>query len=289
MTVTPFLYRCTVTPRYTDIDTWRHINNSRLYQIHQEARIRMQIHLLGEDAWFSDGIRLRPARSRTQYQRMSWYGSDIDAEVQVLDCDANSVHLRSELFQNGESVGYQECVMVALANGERVPLPADIRATLEAHCAAAPQPMAAADYPSCLPQAAAFPLRQSLTPRYEDLDADSQRSEAALGRYIEQARFGSMRGMDLGGAGIVIASADITFLDYRAGWAPVELASGIHHIGNRSFSILGCASQDGTVQALAQSVMVLVDRNSGRPVAMPAVLREQLEAWQARTPGPASK
>lgn len=281
------IFRYTVAPRYTDLDTWRHINNSRLYQIHQEARIRMQIELFGRNAWFSDGVRLRPMRTVTQYRHMSWYDSDIEAEVSVLECDAEGVRLRSELFQNGVAVGHQECVMIALEDGVRVPVPDDIRARFAERCSQNAPPLEPADYSHYLPAAQAFPHQQSLTPRYADLDADSQRSEAALGRYIEQARFGSMRGMDLGGVGIVIASADISFLDYHAGWAPVALTSGIRHIGNRSFSILGCASQDGIVQALAQSVMVLVDRVSGRPVAIPDGLRAQLEKRQADTPEPA--
>ena len=67
-------------------------------------------------------------------------------------------------------------------------------------------------------------MRQQLSARYADLDADSQRSEAALARYMEQARFGAIRGMDLGGLGILIAAADISFLHYRPALRPVNMA-----------------------------------------------------------------
>ena len=183
----------------------------------------MQAHLdlHGPDAWFSDDVRLRPIRSITDFRRVTWYGSDVKAQVQV--------------------------------------------------------PLKPADYIDSIKTITDFPVTQQLTPRYADLDADSQRSEAALARYMEQARFGAIRHLDLGGLGILIASMDVSYLHFRAGWEPVGLRAGISRVGNSSFVFTGCATSEHGLQAVANSVMVVIDQASSRPAPMPDALREQLQ------------
>lgn len=269
-------FECALTPRYTDLDTWRHVNNSRIYQLHQEARMLAHLERFGADAWFSDGVRLRPLRSVTQYQEVTWYGSDVTARVQVLSCERNTFRVRSELSQNGQLVGSQECLMAAFLEGQRVDLPEDIRAPLHSAAIGSATPLPMADYIELARATTQWPMRQQLSCRYADLDADSQRSEAALARYMEQARFGAIRGLDLGGLGILIAAADISFEHYRAGWQPVELGSGISRMGNTSFVFTGAATSEHGLQAVANSVMVVIDQASGRPAPLTNAIREQL-------------
>ncbi|PRB80911.1 thioesterase family protein [Pseudomonas sp. MYb185] len=271
--------RYTLSPRYTDLDTWRHVNNSRLYQLHQEARIRAHIQRFGKDAWFSDEVRLRPLRTLTHYRQVSWYGSDIDAQISVTACDDDSFQLHSELYQNGVLVGTQECVMAAFEHGHRVLLPGAVHRGLSEVASGNPAVLPPADYREQLAHAHNFPVRQQLTPRYADLDADSQRSEAALARYMEQARSGAIRQLEFAGLGVLVAAVDISFAHFHAGWTPVELAAGISRIGNSSFLFTGCALHKDEVQAAASSVMVVIDPATSRPVHIPPALREQLEAW----------
>ena len=73
------IFSCTLSPRYTDLDNWRHVNNSRIYHLHQEARMRAQISYFGKDSWFSDDVLLRPLRTNTQFRQETWYGQDIEA------------------------------------------------------------------------------------------------------------------------------------------------------------------------------------------------------------------
>ncbi|PKM29360.1 MAG: hypothetical protein CVV07_11200 [Gammaproteobacteria bacterium HGW-Gammaproteobacteria-11] len=275
----PSHFECHLTPRYTDLDTWRHVNNSRIYQLHQEARILAQIDLLGKDAWFSDTVRLRPLRSITQYRQVSWYASDLTARLTYLGCDQHSYRVRNELYQNGELVGTQDCLIGGYENGHRVELPQATHELIQQLSGENPESLPEARYLSLLDRVEGFPVHQQLTPRYADLDADSQRSEAALARYIEQARFGGIRQLDLQGLGILIASADISFAHFQPGWPPVDLASGISHIGNTSFVFTACVRAKGEVQAAANSVMVVIDQQSGRPAPIPAQLRESLQAW----------
>lgn len=277
MTENKNAFHCSLTPRFTDLDTWRHVNNSRIYQLHQEARLLAHLDLFGPDAWFSDDVRLRPLRSITDFRQVTWYGSEVQAQVQVQACAKDSYRVRSDLFQNGEHVGTQQALMGAYRNGEPVDLPPATRERLEVVSSDEAEPLNAADYVQKVSTVTDFPVTQQLTPRYADLDADSQRSEAALARYMEQARFGAIRHLDLGGLGILIASMDVSYLHFNAGWKPVDLRAGINRIGNSSFVFTGCATSEHGLQAVANSVMVVIDQASSRPAPIPDVLREQLQ------------
>lgn len=266
-------------PRYTDLDTWRHVNNSRIYQLHLEARVLAHVSRFGQDAWFSDDVRLRPLRTITDYRQVSWYGRDINAWISVTDCDNDSFRLRCELYQDGALVGTQESVMAAFENGHRIALPEDIRTVMAAASNGSAGPLAPADYRDHLQHAHNFAIRQQLTPRYADVDADSQRSESALALYMEQARSTGVRQLDFDGLGVLVASVDVSFEHYQAGWTPLELAAGISRIGNSSFLFTSCALHKDAVQVSARSVMVVIDPATNRPVPISPALREQLEAW----------
>ena len=273
-------FSCTLSPRYTDLDNWRHVNNSRLYQLHQEARMRAHLHHFGEDAWFSDDIRLRPLRTSTQFLQESFYGQDIQAWVKVVSADSEHFHMHSELYQGGRLVGTQDALMAATQQGQRTAVPDDTFQRLSALATGESIELSEAGYLEQLGNAHNFPVRQQLIPRFSDIDADSQRSEAALGRYMEQARFGGIRQLDFEGLRVMVAAIDMTFTDFHMSWTTVELASGISHIGNSSFHFTGCALHKDEVQAAARSVMVVINPETGRPARIPSGLRAQLEGWR---------
>ncbi|WP_304641272.1 acyl-CoA thioesterase [Pseudomonas sp.] len=277
-------FTCRITPRYTDLDTWRHVNNTRLYEMHLEARLLAHLQQFGPDAWFSDGVRLRPLRAITSYRQVTWFARDVEARVRVVDVSADGYRVFSELFQDGQLVGTQDCLMGAFQRGRPVAMPAETLAVLQEWVCPNDDlgPMPEADYRNSFEHIPMLAVHQQITARYGDLDADSQRSEAALARYMEQARFGGIRQLDMGGLGILIAQADISFANYLPGWQPLELASGISRIGNSSFVFDGCALHKGELQACAKSVMVVIDPASNRPAPIPAPLREQLERWLIR-------
>ncbi|MEH6389691.1 acyl-CoA thioesterase [Pseudomonas profundi] len=271
------LFECSLSPRFTDLDTWRHVNNSRIYQLHQEARMRAHLERFGADAWFSDDVRLRPLRSTTDYRLVTWYGSDVQAQVRVLACEDDCYRVRSDLFQNGNHVGSQDCLMGAFNKHERVALPAEVRDALAGMIEGEPEPLPDPKNRDVLQRAAEFPVTCQLTPRYGDLDVDAQRSEAALAQYMEQARYNAVRQLDFGGLGVLVASVDITFEHYRPGFDIMNLAATINRIGNSSFVFTGYAANSQGMQATANSVMVVIDTGSNRPVPIPAALRQQLE------------
>jgi len=269
------VFHGTLTPRYTDHDTWRHVNNSRAYQLHIEARMQALVHRFGPDAWFSDAERLRPLRAITQFRQMSFYGSDIHFSVTVSGADRDTCHMRSELHQNGHVVGVQDVWLGAFLNHEAVALPESMRESFDTGAEAEPRP--GEHYSHYADDFSRFPVHRELTPRYADLDADSQRSEAAIARYMEQARFGTLRQVEMGGHGLLIAALDITFGHYRPGSAPVELVTGVSHVGNTSFHLTGGAESRHGVHAIANSVMVVVNLETNRPASITDNIREQLE------------
>ena len=273
------LFETLITPRFTDLDTWRHINNTRLYHIHQEARMRTQMELFGRDAWFSDDVRLRPLRCLTDYRLVSWYDSDLLARVQILDCDSQGFRVISRLYQNDELVGEQQCLMAAFEQHHRVPLPQQTLERLQGVALGAADPLPGDAYRKLFSHPGGFPVHQQLTPRYGDMDVDSQRSEAALARWMEQARFGGIRQLEMGGLGVLVAATDMSYEHYRPGFHPVELVSGISRIGNSSFIFTGGCLDKGELQASANTVMVVIDPATDRPVPIPPALREQLQAW----------
>lgn len=267
----------TLTPRYTDQDTWRHVNNSRAYQLHIEARMQALVHRFGPDAWFSDAERLRPLRAITQFRAMSFYGSDIQFSVSLAGVDRDCVQLRSELHQNDQLVGIQDIWLGAFLNHERVPLPEAVFSSFHADVDAAPADMPKEDYSHYADDFTRFPVHRELTPRYADFDADSQRSEAAIARYMEQARFGTLQSVNMGELGLLIAALDITYLHYRPSSTPVELVTGVSHIGNTSFRLTGGAQSRHGVHGIANSVMVVVDLETNRPAPLTDDIRQQLE------------
>ncbi|MFW5824844.1 MAG: thioesterase family protein [Marinobacter sp.] len=270
------VFRGTLTPRYTDQDTWRHVNNSRAYQLHIEARMQALVNRFGPDAWFSDAERLRPLRAITQFREMSFYGSDIHFVVTLMGASRDQVQLCTELHQNDQLVGIQDVWLGAFLNHERVALPEAMFNSFRADEDSGPAAMPDEGYSYFAEDFSRFPVHKELTPRYADLDADSQRSEAAIARYMEQARFGTLQNVDIGKLGLLIAALDITYGHYRPSSTPVELVTGVSHIGNTSFHLTGGAQSCHGVHAIANSVMVIVNLETNRPAPITDNIRAQL-------------
>jgi acyl-CoA thioesterase FadM len=265
-----------IAPRFTDLDTWRHVNNSAIYQFHIEARMQAYLDRFGGDAWYSDTVWLRPVRTMTHYQRVTHYGADVECHVRLLAKATDSYRVRTELFQHGHQVGVQECVMGAFDHRGRQPLPAAMLAGLGAPQSGAlePEPPSpVADAPETLD---GYPIHRSLTARYADLDVDQLRAERASARYMEQARFGTIGKLDFGGLGILIAALDMSFHDHRPAVGAVTLATGVSRVGNSSFNVMTTAMSELGVHTTADSVMVMIDQSSGRPTPIPDSLRAQL-------------
>ena len=94
---------------------------------------------------------------------------------------------------------------------------------------------------------------------------------------MEQAHFNGVRQLDFGGLGVLVASVDIIFEHYRPDIATMNLAATINRIDNSSFVFTGYAANQLGIQAAANSVMVVIDIASNRPVPITPAIRQQLE------------
>lgn len=271
------VFRGAITTRYTDQDTWRHVNNSRAYQLHIEARMQALVHRFGPDAWFSDAERLRPLRAITQFCAMSFYGSDIQFVVTVAGVDYERIQMRTELYQDDHLVGIQDVWLGAFLDHEQVSLPVEIYRGFRVDVNVDPAAMPDEDYSQYTADFSRFPVQRELTPRYADMDADSQRSETAIARFMEQARFGTLQSVEMGGLSLLIAALDITYIHYRPSWTPVKLVTGVSHVGNTSFRLTSGAQSRHGVHAISNSVMVVVNLETNRPAPITDNIREQLE------------
>lgn len=207
---------------------------------------------------------------------MSFYGCKVQFMVEVLGCDRDTVQLRTELYQNGQLVGSQECWLGAFMNHERVALSEEIFQSLRADIKANTRPLPEEHFSPYAADLARFPVSATLTTRYADLDADNQRSEAAIVRYMEQARFSTLQDVDLDVLSMLMAAVDIKFFHYQPGSEPINLLSGVSHIGNTSFHLISGAVSDHGIHAIANGIVVIVNPDTHRPVPMTDDIRAQL-------------
>jgi acyl-CoA thioesterase FadM len=137
-----------------------------------------------------------------------------------------------------------------------------------------------------------FPCIGTLTSRYGDLDADNLLSDMALARYVEQARSHlltellrecdiDLRSPDCPIA-MLIAHSKMEVLRHAAPAPEIQLASGVSRIGGSSVQLQVGVFSDGRCLAVADNVLVFVARTTGRPTAVPSILRDKLTALLCR-------
>ena len=71
-------------PHYSHLDTERHVNNVAVQSFHTEARTRFHMAVLGDRAWYSDDVLLRPRRTVTHFLRETHYPHEVTAAVRLV-------------------------------------------------------------------------------------------------------------------------------------------------------------------------------------------------------------
>lgn len=284
-----YVARYAIAPRFTDVDTLRHMNNSALHGLHQEARHRFLAERIGDAYWrAARGPRLRATRSSTDFLLQAHYPQPIEAAVAVGALDEQHLVLATALFQDGQCVGLQTTQLQALERSGPIQLPPAWRQALPPAVHALDLGAAA----GAAPRLPTFPLRSGLDSRYADLDATGRTSELALMRAAENGRSGLLRaafeavaqGDGRTGLGTLVARADLHVLHALPPPPRWTLATGVTHLG-RSSAVLRMAffDADGRCHAWADCVQVFVDRAAGTPVPMPDAAREVLDRHRVGT------
>ncbi|MEN9629530.1 MAG: hypothetical protein RJA10_2757 [Pseudomonadota bacterium] len=280
---TAYTERVDVEPRWADVDTLRHLNNSALHGLHQEARVRFLAARIGHGFWRDRGPRLLAQRVGTDFLLESQYPQPLQAGVRVVALDGRRLVLASALFQGGRCVGLQAAQLGAAQRGQPQPLPLDWLHALQAPL---PPPLADSRWAApAQPVLAAFAHRRALDPRYADLDATGRVSETAWMRCAEQGRSALLRAafaklevnVERTWQSLLVARVDLHLLLHGAAPARWQLGAGVTHLG-RSSAVLRVAFFDAaqTCHAYADCVLVFADRQAGKPVAMPETVRKVL-------------
>lgn len=267
--------RFPVTPLFAHLDTERHVNNVAVLGFHSEARVRFQIDALGAQSWFSDDVLLRPRRTVTQFIGEVHYLSEVLCAARLVALDSHSYRLALGLFQNGECVGVQECLMGAWRDDRWVELPTAIAGALDGHLNPAPALM---PWPADVDDqgSESWPCHTKLTTRYNDMDPDRMLGELSVTRYMEQSRARPLNIVRRPGVGLLVARLDLVFRRWNKGLGTIQLPSGIARIGNSSFVVRGTVLADGDLVATGESVMVLMNRDTQRAEPIIGSLRETM-------------
>ena len=127
---------------------------------------------------------------------------------------------------------------------------------------------------------ARYPHRETIPTRFSDLDPMGHINNVAMATIFETARvrFNHAVGLGRGRAGgrWLVARVEINYLAEAHFPADMRVATGIGHIGTRSWTILSCAFQQDRPVATCETVVVL--DASGGATAIPGELRSLLEA-----------
>ena len=132
---------------------------------------------------------------------------------------------------------------------------------------------------------AAYAWTLELAARYGDMDANAHLNNVALAQFFEEARvqFNWQSALLFAGTRPRFLAAHVG-IDYLAegrypGGVMVKLA--VSHIGASSFRMAMAAFQGTICMALCDSVLVFRSADGG-PAAIPAILRERLEAHRLK-------
>ena len=121
--------------------------------------------------------------------------------------------------------------------------------------------------------------------RFRDCDPMGHVNNAVYLTYLEQARFSHWRALwgfrqpDLPSPvpGVILARVEIDYRSQARDGDRLEIRIGLAAIGRTSFAYdYEIVDDQGTLVATAKSVQVMYDYAAGRPVPVPAEIRDML-------------
>lgn len=116
---------------------------------------------------------------------------------------------------------------------------------------------------------AAYPFKADIPTRWADLDLLGHINNVSMAGLFEEGRGRFNRSLELtrGGPGVrwLIAAVSLNYLAEAHHPHDVTIASGIGHIGTRSWTILSGAFQNGDCVATCDTTLVYTDTNGAAP------------------------
>ena len=121
-----------ITTRFSDVDQLQHLNNSRLAEFYQEARLSFYQHLEHAHGYVRrPGSRLLVAHLAIDYLVEVHYPHPVTMRVGLAHIGRTSMTLAVALFSQGRCGGLAKTVMVYTEGGRPESLPDDFRAILQ--------------------------------------------------------------------------------------------------------------------------------------------------------------
>ena len=123
-------HKIEIQARFADVDPLWHLNNVRIVELYQEARISFNLALWGGSAFDARSRRLLVARQSIDYvSEVQWPGT-ISIGVGVSHTGNASYSIGLAMFQNGKCAGVSDAVLVYATEQGPAPMPEDMREVL---------------------------------------------------------------------------------------------------------------------------------------------------------------
>lgn len=120
-----------VTSRFSDLDPQRHLNNARLTEFYQEARLSLQQRLRAEHAYRRDpNSRMLVAHLAVDYLGEVDYPGSVVLGIGIAHIGRSSHTTLTALFSANRCAGLAKAVMVYSVDGAAAAIPDELRELL---------------------------------------------------------------------------------------------------------------------------------------------------------------
>jgi acyl-CoA thioester hydrolase len=141
------------------------------------------------------------------------------------------------------------------------------------------------------PQLEDFPYRLTDNVRFADLDPNQHVNNAVYATYFETGRVTLMKDLKFGlmpeGLAWIMVRLDIHFRAELKWPGTIEMGLGVSKFGRTSVTFDQVVFSEGKCVASSQSVSVLIDDISRRPVPLTDEIKKNFERWWRRGFNPA--
>ena len=131
-----------------------------------------------------------------------------------------------------------------------------------------------------------FPYRLTDNVRYADLDPNQHVNNAVYATYFETGRVTLMKDLDYGlvppGLNWIMVRLDIHFRAELKWPGTIEMGLGVSKFGRTSVTFDQVVFSEGRCVASSQSVSVLIDEITRRPVPLTQEIKKNFERWWRR-------
>ncbi len=114
-------FRCEIEPRYTDVDSNRHLNNVALADVLQEGRLRFH-YASGYDRAVEDMTSMAVSFS-VDYLGQALYPQPLEIHLAAIAVGRSSHTLAQLVMQDGTIIAYAQTVLVCVRDGTPVENP----------------------------------------------------------------------------------------------------------------------------------------------------------------------